>query len=273
MKPLMRAKAALILLVGCCLATSCTQTGYQVVKVQSVVPYHRLDLRDFGPPQARIFFLMGLHCLNPLTLVYSIRGDTGEQDPNHYYALVRKDDGWKKVHLSGELQLYDAPERNKYASPPDGRAYRSRPETREPRVWGEIHESKLSGLPSGLDLSFADLSNATAGYARLFQFSDVNPMHSLLFLNYVYKVGKKDATYEVYSLGQRQRLIKLKLNGFELYHFRLAAEHQFRSGKLDSGFLLFQPNFNEVLIFDLREYWPKFPQNPGEPEPQCVPLL
>jgi len=273
MKHFERSKAALFLLVGCCLATSCSRPGKEVVKVQSVVPYHRLDLREFGPPQGKVFFLMGLHCLNPLTLVYSMNEGPGIQDPDRYYALVRNENGWSKVHLTGKLPNYHVNSYESNARPPDGRAYRSKPETGEPHLGGRVNESIISGLPSGLDLSFIDLSKAKAGVVGLFRFHETDPMQSLLHLNYVFEVGQKDAIVEVYSLGQRKKLIEVKLKGYGMFHLRMVARHQFGSGRLDSGFLLFQPNFNEVLIFDLREYWPKFPQNPGEPEPQCVPLI
>ncbi len=263
---------------GLALLTSCTQFGYKVREIQSAVPYYRINLKEHGAPGIQEYFFLGLHCLDPLTVVFAGYTGGGQTDPNHYYALVRSGKTWKKVHLTGKLQLYAPagllPGIPQHAEPPDGRLYDYNQHSKLPRGFSLRPESD-SFLPKDIDFSWLNLSRAKSGSIDLYHFDEHDITKSLVLLNFTLMEQSNESGIEIYNWKSRRQLVKLEMNGGHIWSLKYRTGFRYERPEFHRGFALLQTNLQEAFIFDLRSYWPQNP-NPWPIDSsalKCVPLV
>lgn len=264
--------------LGLVLLTSCTQFGFKVREIQSAVPYHRINLKEYGAPGVNEYFFLGLHCLDPLTVVFAGYTGGGQEDPKHYHALVRSGKTWKKVHLTGKLQLY-APAGllqgvPQHAEPPDGRLYDYNQYSKLPRGFSLRPESD-SFIPKDIDFSWLNLPTVKSGSIALYHLDEQDIAKSLVLLKFTLEEQPNGSGIEVYDWKSRKQLVKLEMNGRHIWSFKYITGFRYESPVFHRGFALLQTNLQEAFIFDLRGYWPQNP-NPWPIDSsalKCVPLL
>lgn len=259
---------------GLALLTSCTQFGYKVREIQSAVPYYRINLKEHGAPGIQEYFFLGLQCLDPLTVVFAGYTGGGQPDPNHYYALIRFGNTWQKVHLTGKLQLYSPHSHSPWAYPPDGWMYENKLKDGLPKGF-PIHSGTDYRLPENLDLAWLKLDRVPYGGVSFYHLDEHDISKSLIMIAIGSAYPWDKSKLEVYEWGTRKQVISASFSGSHVWSLKYVSAFPFKEARFFDGFVAFQTNLHEALLFDLRSYWPPNLNAPpaGISTPKCVPLL